>query len=79
MSEIRVNKVINEAGTGAVELTQGATLPSGKTISGSGIAVNSSGTAAGLSGTPVDVTVNDVTLQVKYHWCGYDPNWCINL
>jgi len=53
MSEIRVNKVIDEAGTGAVELTQGATLPSGKTISGSGtIAVNSSGTAAGLTGTP---------------------------
>ena len=63
MSEIRVNKLINEAGTGAVELTQGATLPSGKTISGSGtIAVNSSGTAAGLSGTP-DVTVNDVTAR----------------
>ena len=63
MSEIRVNKVIDEAGTGAVELTQGATLPSGKTISGSGtIAVNSSGTAAGLSGTP-DVTVNDVTAR----------------
>ena len=63
MSEIRVNKVINEAGTGAVELTQGATLPSGKTISGSGtIAVNSSGTAAGLSGTP-DVTDNDVTAR----------------
>ena len=36
MSEIRVNKVINEAGTGSVELTQGATLPSGKTISGAG-------------------------------------------
>lgn len=63
MSEIRVNKVIDEAGTGAVELTQGATLPSGKTISGSGtIAVNSSGTAAGLSGTP-DVTVNDITAR----------------
>ena len=63
MSEIRVNKVIDEAGTGAVELTQGATLPSGKTISGSGtIAVNSSGTAAGLTGTP-DVTVNDVTAR----------------
>ena len=61
MSEIRVNKLINEAGTGAVELTQGATLPSGKTISGSGtIAVNSSGTAAGLSGTP-DITVGSVT------------------
>ena len=51
MSEIRVNKVIDEAGTGAVHLTQGATLPSGKTISGSGtIAVNSSGTAADLLG-----------------------------
>ena len=63
MSEIRVNKVIDEAGTGAVELTQGATLPSGKTISGSGtIAVNSSGTAAGLTGTP-DVTVNDITAR----------------
>ena len=61
MSEIRVNKVIDEAGTGAVELTQGATLPSGKTISGSGtIAVNSSGTAAGLSGTP-DITVRNIT------------------
>ena len=60
MSEIRVNKLIDEAGTGAVELTQGATLPSGKTISGSGtIAVNSSGTAAGLSGTP-DITINNL-------------------
>ena len=61
MSEIRVNKLINEAGTGSVELTQGATLPSGKTISGSGtIAVNSSGTAAGLTGTP-DISVGDIT------------------
>lgn len=61
MSEIRVNKVIDEAGTGAVELTQGATLPAGKTISGSGtIAVNSSGTAAGLSGTP-DISVGTIT------------------
>ena len=61
MSEIRVNKVIDEARTGAVELTQGATLPSGKTISGSGtIAVNSSGTAAGLSGTP-DISVGTIS------------------
>ena len=61
MSEIRVNKLIDEAGTGAVELTQGATLPSGKTISGSGtIAVNSSGTAAGLTGTP-NIVVGSVT------------------
>ena len=60
MSEIRVNKLLNEAGTGAIELTEGATIPSGKTISGSGtIAVNSSGTAAGLTGTP-DITVGAV-------------------
>ena len=60
MSEIRVNKLVNESGTGAIELTEGGTIPSGKTISGSGtIAVNSSGTAAGLSGTP-DITVGTV-------------------
>ena len=61
MSEIRVNKLLNEAGSGAVELTQGATLPSGKTISGAGtLAINTSGTAAGLSGTP-DITVGQVS------------------
>ncbi len=36
MSEIRVNKLIDEAGTGAVELTQGATIPTGKNITGAG-------------------------------------------
>ena len=57
MSEIGVNKVIDEAGTGAVELTH-ANTPSGKTISGSGtIAVNSSG-AADLLGH--DITVGNI-------------------
>jgi len=55
MSEIRVNKLIDEAGTGAVELTQGATLPSGKTISGSGIIllvnVASSAQVSGATGS----------------------------
>ena len=61
MSEIRVNKVIDEAGTGAVELTQGATIPSGKTLSGAG-SLNLSGTvnATALTGTP-DITVGSVT------------------
>ena len=60
MSRIRADKILDRAGTGSVELTQGATLPSGKTISGAGtIAVNSSGTAAGLSGTP-DITVGNI-------------------
>ena len=60
MSEIRVNKVIDEAGTGAVELTQGATLPAGKTITGAG-SINLSGavTATALTGTP-DITVGNV-------------------
>ena len=61
MSEIRVNKVIDEAGTGAVELTQGATIPSGKTLSGAG-SLNLSGAvnATALTGTP-DITVGSVT------------------
>tara|TARA_R100001443_G_scaffold79903_1_gene86982 strand:+ start:912 stop:1658 length:747 start_codon:yes stop_codon:yes gene_type:complete len=60
MSEIRVNRIKDEAGSGAVEFTEGATIPSGKTISGSGtLAVNSSGTAAGLTGTP-DITVRNI-------------------
>jgi hypothetical protein len=50
MSEIRVDRVIDEAGTGAVELTQGATIPSGKTISGSG-GINVTGSVAAASGT----------------------------
>jgi len=50
MSEIRVNKVIDEAGTGAVELTQGATVPSGKTISGAG-GINITGVATAASGS----------------------------
>jgi hypothetical protein len=50
MSEIRVDKVVNEAGTGAVELTQGATVPSGKTISGAG-GINVTGSVTAASGT----------------------------
>ena len=73
MSEIRVNKVINEAGTGAVELTQGATLPTGKTLSGAG-AINISGDiSAGGSATitgnltvnGTTTTINTATLQVE--------------
>ena len=44
MSEIRVNKVINEAGTGYVELTQGANLPVDKSITGPG-GINVTGVA----------------------------------
>jgi len=51
MSEIRVNKVINEAGTGSVELTQGATVPSGKYLTGAGgISISGVATAASFVG-----------------------------
>ena len=36
MSEIRVNKIVDENGTGPVELKEGATLPVGKTLIGGG-------------------------------------------
>ena len=65
MSEIRVNKIVNEAGTGSVEFAEGVTLPSGKTISGSGtismdVTGSVSGNAGGLTGTP-DIAVRNIT------------------
>ena len=65
MSEIRVNKIVNEAGSGSVEFAEGATLPSGKNLSGSGtitmnVTGNVSGNAGGLTGTP-NIVVGSVT------------------
>ena len=62
MSEIRVNKVIDAAGTGSVELTQGATLPSGKTLSGAG-GLNITGISTFGGNVSVDgtITYDDVT------------------
>jgi len=66
MSEIRVNKLINEAGSGSVELTQGATLPSGKTISGAG-SVNITGiaTATTFSGAVTGDVTGNVTGNIN--------------
>ena len=62
MSEIRVDKVIDEAGTGAVELTQGATLPTGKTISGSGsLNITGNSTVGGNLSVGGVLTYEDVT------------------
>ena len=36
MSEIRVDRIKDEAGSGAVELTEGATIPTGKNLTGAG-------------------------------------------
>ena len=42
MSNLRVNTIVNKADNGAVELTQGATIPAGQTIEGD-LEINSSG------------------------------------
>ena len=44
MSEIRVDKLKNEAGSGAVELTEGASIPTGKNLTGAG-GINITGVA----------------------------------
>ena len=53
MSEIRVDRIKNEAGSGAVELTEGATIPTGKSISGAGD-INITGTLTYEDVTNVD-------------------------
>ena len=58
MSRIRADKVVNRAASGAVELTYGASVPTGQTISGAGglnitgvaTANSFSGSASGLTG-----------------------------
>ena len=66
MSEIRVNKLINEAGTGSVELTQGATLPSGKTVSGAGnLNLTGVGTFGSVSAATGSFTTGSFTGNVS--------------
>ena len=78
MSEIRVNNIANEAGTGAPTLSYGAQVPTGMGITGAGginitgvatagsfvggVTGNVTGTATGLSGSP-NVTVTNVSAQ----------------
>ena len=62
MSKVRADKLVNRAGTGAVELTEGATLASGKYISGAGslniTGVSTIGGNVTIGGT---LTYDDVT------------------
>jgi hypothetical protein len=70
MSEIRVNNIANEAGTGAPTLTYGAQVPTGMGITGAGginitgviTATSFAGNATGLTGSP-NVTVTNVSAQ----------------
>ena len=70
MSEIRVNNIANEAGTGAPTLTYGAQVPVGMGITGAGdinitgiiTAGSFAGNATGLTGSP-NITVTNVSAQ----------------
>ena len=75
MSEIRVNKLTDEVGTGAPSFTYGCEVPVGMGITGDGginiagvltcasytgdVTGNASGTAGGLSGSP-NITINNL-------------------
>jgi len=71
MSEIRVNNIKNEAGSGAPQLTYGASIPVGYGLTGAGginitgvatagsFSGNLTGNATGLSGTP-NITVGTI-------------------
>lgn len=54
MSSLRVNKIIDEAGTGPVEFTRGVTFPAGATIPESSMTINTTGIV-----TTSDITIND--------------------
>ena len=64
MSQIRVDDIVNEAGTGAVEFTQGINISSGVVTATSFTGTASSATVAtnsyGLTGSPT-ISVTDVT------------------
>ena len=70
MSEIRVNNIANEAGTGAPTLSYGAQVPVGMGITGAGdinitgiiTAGSFAGNATGLTGSP-NITVTNVSAQ----------------
>lgn len=45
MSVLRVQKIVNEAGTGAVEFTRGATFPQSQNFTSNDLTINSVGVA----------------------------------
>lgn len=54
MSSLRVNKIIDEAGTGPVEFTKGVTFPVGASIPVDNMTINTTGIV-----TTSDITINE--------------------
>lgn len=61
MSQLKVDSIINLAGNGSPELSEGATIPAGKSISGSG-GLNISGASTLGILTATNVTANNITV-----------------
>jgi len=56
MSTLRVDQITNEAGTGAVEFSQGVSIPTGKTITGN-ISITGIVTATTFLGSGIGITI----------------------
>lgn len=54
MSSLRVNKIIDEAGTGPVEFTKGVSFPAGASIPESKLTINTTGIV-----TTSDIVINE--------------------
>ena len=54
MSSLRVNKIINEAGTGPVEFSKGVTFPDGASIPVDNMTINTTGIV-----TTSDIVINE--------------------
>ena len=68
MPQLKVNSITNRIDNGSVELLEGATIPSGKTISGSGgMTVNGTltGTFSGDGSQIVSVVTLGKTFAIK--------------
>jgi len=64
MSTLRVDQITNEAGTGAVEFSQGVSIPTGKTITGD-ISLTGIVTATTFVGDGIGMTVSGSATNSK--------------
>ena len=64
MSTLRVDQITNEAGTGAVEFSQGVSIPENKTITGN-ISLTGIVTATTFVGSGIGVSIPGSVLNSK--------------
>ena len=64
MSTLRVDQITNEAGTGAVEFSQGVSIPANKTITGD-ISLTGIVTATTFVGSGAGLTISGAAQNAK--------------